>query len=74
MLSRGVYPVKRTTFDLMRVWAAITGVLLAVWFLGASYMGNKPSELLPMLVAGIGGFELFLFVQDIILKRQRRHG
>lgn len=74
MLSRGVYPVKPTTFDLMRVWAAVTGLLLAVWFFADTYMGAKPSDLLPMLVAGIGGFELFLCIQDAVLKRQRRHG
>ena len=66
--------MKPTTFDLMRVWAAITGIALAVWFLGADYLGANASPMLPMLVSAIGGFELFLYVQDIVLKRKRRHG
>jgi len=60
--------------DQMRVWAAVTGLLLVVWFFGAIYLGYYASPMLPMLVAAIGGFELFLFAQDIWLKRKGRHG
>jgi hypothetical protein len=61
------------TFELMRVWAALTGVALALGYFGELYLGMKPTDLLPMLVTGIGGFEMVLFAQDIWIKR-KRHG
>jgi zinc transporter ZupT len=72
VLSRGVRPLNRATFDVMRVWAALTGVALAVWYFVALYLGFAQSETLPMLVAGIGGFEMVLYGQDLM--RRRRHG
>ena len=69
MRPRGVYPVK-TTFDLMRVWAAITGLVLAAWFFGCLYLGVKTTETLPMLISAIGGFEMVLYAQDIWFKRR----
>ena len=74
MLSRGVYPVSFSTFDAMRVWAALTGVALAVLYFVMAYVGAAPSETLPMLITAIGGFELFLFTQDKWLKRRDGHG
>ncbi|MCW1430044.1 hypothetical protein [Novosphingobium sp. JCM 18896] len=56
-------------FDLMRVWAAMTGLVIAVIYFGALTLGLTPSPVLPLLLAAIGGFELFLFVQDIVLAR-----
>ena len=58
--------------DLLRVWAAVTGLLLATVYFAALYLGVKAQMLamLPMLVAAIGGFELFLFSQDLWLKRR----
>jgi len=73
MHPRGVYPVK-TTFDLMRVWAAITGLVLAAWYFGCLYNGMKPYPMLPMLIAAIGGFELVLYAQDVWFKRKRQNG
>ena len=64
--------MKDGTFEVMRVWAAVTGLILAVWYFVELYMGMKPSDTLPMLVAGIGGFELMLFGQDFM--RKRKHG
>ena len=64
----------KSTFDLMRVWAAMTGLALAIWFFVALWLGVKMNETLPMLISGIGGFELVLFGQDIWLKRGRQHG
>jgi hypothetical protein len=49
---------------MVRVWAALTGVALAAFCLLMMFLGVKHSDVLPMLVAGIGGFELFLFAQD----------
>lgn len=59
-------------FDLMRVWAAFTGLVIAVFYFGALALAIAPSPILPLLLAGIGGFELFLFVQDIVLERGGR--
>ncbi len=64
----------KSTFDLMRVWAALTGLALAGWYFVQFYNGAKLSDTLPMLIAGIGGFELVLYAQDIWLKRGRPHG
>ena len=66
--------MKLGTFELMRVWAALTGLVLAAWFLGALWLGDKPPLVLPMLVTAIGGFELALYGYDLWLKRKRRHG
>lgn len=66
--------MRDTTFELMRVWAALTGIVIALWYFGQIYFGTAPTETLPMLVAGIGGFELFLYGQDLWLKKRGRHG
>lgn len=64
--------MNRDTFDLMRVWAALTGLALAGWFFAALYLGYATPQAVPMLIAGIGGFELMLYGQDLL--RRRRHG
>lgn len=66
--------MKAGTFDLMRVWAALTGVALALWYFAALWLGAAPSDMLPMLITAIGGFELFLYSQDVWLRRKSRHG
>ncbi|MFK4872100.1 MULTISPECIES: hypothetical protein [unclassified Novosphingobium] len=66
--------MKFNTLELTRIWAAVTGVALAVWYFAAVYLDLQPTALLPMLVTAIGGFELFLFGQDQWLKRRGKHG
>jgi hypothetical protein len=61
--------MKLNTFDMMRVWAAVTGILLAAVYFLQVYEGVKVTDMLPMLITAIGGFELFLFSQDFWLKR-----
>ncbi len=61
-------------FDMTRVWAMMTGLVLAVVYFAATFLGLKPSEMLPMLVTAIGGFEMFLYGQDVWLKRKSKHG
>lgn len=73
MLSGGVYPVK-STFDLMRLWAMLTGLVLAAWYFGALYLGVKQTDTLPMLITAIGGFELFHYAQDLLIKRRQSNG
>lgn len=74
MRSRGVRPLNLGTLHYIRVWAALTGVLLTAAFFVGLYFGQQASPTLAMLVSAIGGFELFLFTQDMWLKRRRRHG
>ena len=70
MLSRGVRPLNRETFDGMRFWAALTGVALAAWFFVQLYLGGRSPHALPLLISGVGGFELVLFAQDLLRRRQ----
>lgn len=62
-----------STFDMVRVWAALTGLVLAAVYFLVMVLGHQPSQMISMLVAGIGGFELFLVGQDYLL-RGREHG
>lgn len=57
-------------FMMVRVWAAITGLLLAAWTLVAFFAGFGLNDSVAMMVAGIGGFELFLTAQDMWLRRR----
>jgi len=64
----------KTTLDMMRVWAAITGLVLVALVFVQLAMGMKITDTLPMLAASIAGFEMFLFAQDEVNKRKRRRG
>ena len=64
----------KTQLDMMRVWAAITGLVLVALVFVQMAMGMKITDTLPMLAASIAGFELFLFAQDEVNKRKRRRG
>ena len=41
---------------------------------GAMMLGYTVTDTLPMLAASIAGFELFLFTQDVVVKRRGRRG
>jgi hypothetical protein len=58
----------------MRLWAMLTGLVLAAWYFGELYLGAQVTETLPMLIAAIGGFELFHYAQDILIKRRQSRG
>ena len=64
----------KTQLDMMRVWAAITGLVLVALVFVQMAIGMKLSDTLPMLAASIAGFELFLFAQDVVNKRKGRRG
>jgi hypothetical protein len=66
--------MKAQMFDMTRVWAMMTGLALAACYFAALYFGFEVSEVLPMLVTAIGGFEMFLYGQDVWLKRKSKHG
>ncbi len=59
---------------MMRVWAAATGLILIAWFVVQMVSGQSVSEMLPMLIAAILGFELTLLGQDAWRKREQRRG
>ncbi|PLK25800.1 hypothetical protein [Novosphingobium sp. TH158] len=62
--------MKLTTFELMRIWADITGLLLFAFWAGALLLGFQTSEMLPMLITAVGGFQLFHVVQDLMIRRR----
>ena len=64
----------KTTLDMMRVWAAITGLVLVALVFAQMALGMKVTDTLPMLAASIAGFEMFLFAQDEVNRRKRRRG
>jgi hypothetical protein len=64
----------KTQLDMMRVWAAITGLVLVALVFVQMALGMKLTDTLPMLAASIAGFELFLFAQDVVNKRRGRRG
>jgi len=66
--------MKVQMFDMTRMWAMLTGLALAAMYFAALYFGIKVSDTLPMLVTAIGGFEMFLYGQDVWLKRKSKHG
>ncbi len=61
--------MKLNSFDMLRVWAAVTGILVAALYFAQVYDGVKVTDMLPMLIAAIGGFELFLLSQDFWLRK-----
>lgn len=66
--------MKAQMFDMTRMWAIVTGLVLSAWYFAALLLGLKVSDLLPMLLTAIGGFEMFLYSQDVWLKRKSRNG
>ena len=66
--------MKAGTFELMRVWAVLTGLALVVVYFAALALGHGHIEQLAMLATAIGGFEMVLFGQDLTMKRKRKHG
>lgn len=72
--NAGVRGMKTQIIDMTRIWAMVTGLVLAASYFVALFLDYKISELLPMLVTAIGGFELFLYSQQVWLKRKSKHG
>jgi zinc transporter ZupT len=66
--------MKTQIIDMTRIWAMVTGLVLAASYFAALFLGFNMSDLLPMLVTAIGGFEMFLYSQQVWLKRKSKHG
>ena len=63
--------MKLSAMQQLSVLACCTGLVLAV-FAALAYYNRAPTfEWWAMLLAAIGGFELFLFGQDFKAKRRR---
>ncbi|MDF8331611.1 hypothetical protein [Novosphingobium cyanobacteriorum] len=56
----------------LSILACASGLVLAAIFFGALYLHADTPDWLPMMIAAIGGFELFLFGQGVWLKRAGR--
>ena len=54
------------------VWAAFTGLVLVLLLLLQIVGGLPRSDTLPMLLAAVLGFELFLFVKELMHRKHRR--
>ncbi|MCJ2186181.1 hypothetical protein MTR66_05045 [Novosphingobium sp. 2638] len=67
-------PLRLTTVEMIRVWAAMTGLFLVALYFGVLSTGSQPSPTIAMLVSAIAGFEIFFFGQDQWLKRRGKHG
>ena len=65
---------KLGTFEQMRAWAAASGLMLAGWYFGAALFGERPADIIAMLVTAIGGFEFALYANDLWRGRKSRNG
>jgi zinc transporter ZupT len=57
----------------LSAWSAMTGLALVALLMVEIAIGQSRSEILPMLLAAVVGFELFLFV-DGMMRRVRHRG
>jgi hypothetical protein len=58
--------------DRLSVLACVTGLALLAIFFVESWLGAPRPEWLPMVIASIAGFELFMVIDAV--RRQRRGG
>ena len=66
--------MKLNSMQKLSVLACCTGLVLAV-LCALAYLNRAPTfEQWSMLLAAIGGFELFLFGQDVKARARRRRG
>ena len=63
--------MKSNMTDQLSVLACITGLLLVAIFFLSAWQGTPNPEWLPMVIASIAGFEMFMVFQAI---RDRRAG
>jgi len=62
------------TFELMRVWAVLTGLALLTWFFIGLALHEAVPAFVSMMATAIGGFEMMLFGQEVWLKRGANRG
>ena len=63
--------VKLSQMDRLSVLACVTGLAMLAMFFVAAWAGAPSPDWLPMAIASIAGFELFMVV-DGLRKRPRR--
>lgn len=64
--------MKYSSIDLLRIWAAITGLFLTLAYFVMVYVGRGNPEQVVLLTVAIAGFELFFFAQEISQRFRRR--
>jgi len=64
--------VKQDQTRQLSILACATGLVLAAIYFAALYLHADTPDWLPMMIAAIGGFELFMFGQSMLLKRTGR--
>ncbi|WP_189619907.1 hypothetical protein [Novosphingobium colocasiae] len=65
---------KFNAMEMVRIWAALTGLFLVAFYFGQMWVQGAPSATVAMLATAIAGFEIFFFGQDQWLKRRKKHG
>ena len=70
----GIDDVSIEPLQRLSVLAGLTGLLLAGLVAVQLWAGLPRSDTLPMLLAAVLGFDLFLFAQDMIHRLRRRRG
>ena len=60
-----------TQLERLSVLACISGIALIAIFFASAWMGAPNPEWLPMVIAAIAGFEMFMVIQAV---RDRRAG
>ena len=61
-----------TQLERLSVLACVTGLALLAMFFAAAWLGAPEPEWLPMTIAGIAGFEVFMVIDA--LRRRRAEG
>jgi hypothetical protein len=64
--------VKFNLTDQLSVLACVTGLLLVAIFFASAWAGLPNPEWLPMVIASIAGFEMFMVIDA--LRRRRAEG
>jgi len=64
--------LKYSSIDLLRIWAAITGLFLTLAYFVMVYVGRGNPEQVVLLTVATAGFELFFFAQEISQRFRRR--
>ena len=62
--------MKLSQMDRLSVLACVTGLALLAIFFAASWLGAPEPDWLPMVIASIAGFEMYM-VLDAVRRRRR---
>ena len=63
--SGRVVAMNSDVFKALSVWSCLTGFILAVFYFSALWLEFATPVWLPMLIAIIGGYELYMYFSDL---------